>query len=308
MGPNDYGAGGAGGVCVVVRAATPGRGSGRSPLARPRAGVAARAAPRPVMAGAQKGMERWIGRVALVTGASSGIGAAVARDLVSHGLTVVGLARRKHRVKEIAEELIECRGKLYAVKADISKEEDIVHAFIWVEKTLGGVDILINSASVTASVPIVDGKSDEWKRIFDVNVYGPSICAREAVKSMKGRGVDDGYIININTLPPSPGGARDSILKASKLALTVLTDGLRAEFTEAKSRIKVTCVTPGAMTSGETNKGTPEILRRQTLLEERHVAEMVTFILATPPNIQVSDLTLKPIASKPATFRPRLSK
>ncbi|KAG8271376.1 Dehydrogenase/reductase SDR member 11 [Homalodisca vitripennis] len=209
---------------------------------------------------------------------------------------------------EIAEELIDCRGKLYAVKADISKEEDIVSAFIWVEKSLGGVDILINSASVTASVPIVDGKSDEWKRIFDVNVYGPSICAREAVRSMKSRGVDDGYIININTLPPSPGGARDSILKASKLALTVLTDGLRAEFTEAKSRIKVTCVTPGAMTSGDTNKGTLEILRRQTLLEERHVAEMVTFILATPPNIQVSDLTLKPIASKPASFRPRLSK
>lgn len=57
--------------------------------------------------------------------------------------------------QEIAEELIDCRGKLYAVKADISKEDDIVTAFIWVEKTLGGIDILINSASVTASVPIV---------------------------------------------------------------------------------------------------------------------------------------------------------
>ncbi|KAJ9575318.1 hypothetical protein L9F63_025731, partial [Diploptera punctata] len=93
-------------------------------------------------------MERWNGRVALVTGASSGIGAAVAKELVKNGLKVVGLARRVDRIKDEAKKLQGSLGELHAVQCDITKEDDILTAFSWVKEHLGGIDILINNAGV----------------------------------------------------------------------------------------------------------------------------------------------------------------
>nr|CAD7443480.1 unnamed protein product [Timema bartmani] len=88
-------------------------------------------------------MERWSGRVALVTGASAGIGAAIVRELVKNGLIVVGLARRAELV-----ELKGFPGKLHAFKGDASKEEDILAAFDWIKKNLGRIDVLVNNAGV----------------------------------------------------------------------------------------------------------------------------------------------------------------
>nr|CAD7404087.1 unnamed protein product [Timema cristinae] len=142
-------------------------------------------------------MERWLGKVALVTGASAGIGAAIAQELVKHGLKVVGLARRVEKVEKLAASLKSAPGKLYAVKADIAKEEDIIAAFGWIKKNLGGVDILINNAGVGTSEPLSEIGSGSWQ-VLDVNVKGLSIFTREALKSMKERGVNDGHIIHIN--------------------------------------------------------------------------------------------------------------
>ncbi|RZF36994.1 hypothetical protein LSTR_LSTR004682 [Laodelphax striatellus] len=120
-------------------------------------------------------MERWSGRVAVVTGASAGVGAAVLKALASHGMSVVGLARRKHRVKEMAEELQSqgCTGKVFAVRADISREEDILLAFSWIEKSLGGVDVFVNCASITSNVTLIEGRTEEWRRVLEVNLLGP---------------------------------------------------------------------------------------------------------------------------------------
>ncbi|XP_049947492.1 dehydrogenase/reductase SDR family member 11-like [Schistocerca serialis cubense] len=185
------------------------------------------------------GIEKYKGRVALVTGASAGIGAAIVQAMLKHGLTVVGMARRAEKVKELA--LKDAPGKLYAVAGDVSDEASILAAFKWVKDNLGGVDILINNAGVFPITSLTDGKTEDWKRILDVNVLGLSICTREAVQDMLSRGVDDGFIIHINsvaghTLQLTDGKA---MYAASKHAVKVLLEGLRKDLVSKGSKIRV---------------------------------------------------------------------
>nr|CAD7399815.1 unnamed protein product [Timema poppensis] len=93
-------------------------------------------------------MNRWKGRVALVTGASAGIGEAIAKALVKQGMKVVGLARSLDRMKNYEKELEGEPGKFYPIKADMTKEEDLLAAFKWVSENLEGVDVLVNNAGV----------------------------------------------------------------------------------------------------------------------------------------------------------------
>ncbi|XP_049856527.1 dehydrogenase/reductase SDR family member 11-like isoform X2 [Schistocerca gregaria] len=185
------------------------------------------------------GIERYAGRVALVTGASSGIGAAIAQALLRKGLTVVGLARRVDRVKAL--ELKDAPGKLHAIEGDVSKEESILAAFKWIKENLKGVDILINNAGVGNDADLISGKTEDWKRILDVNVLGLSICTREAVQDMLSRGVDDGVIIHISSglAHMSPPMGNISMYATSKHAVKILLDGLRKDLAKRKSKIRV---------------------------------------------------------------------
>nr|CAD7255833.1 unnamed protein product [Timema shepardi] len=236
-------------------------------------------------------MERWSGKVALVTGASSGIGAAIAQELVRHGLKVVGLARRVERVEELAAGLKSAPGKLYAVKADISKEEDIIAAFDWIKKNLGGVDILVNNAGL-GTTEVLSNIGDASWRVLDVNVKGLCISTREALKSMKERGVNDGHIIHINSVlgHSLPSTMPVSIYHASKYAVTVLTEGLRRELVQLGSKTKITSVSPGLVETEIADALGPEIKERiyanNPCLQAKDIADAVIYTLGTPPHVQ----------------------
>jgi NADP+-dependent farnesol dehydrogenase len=90
-------------------------------------------------------MERWIGKIAVVTGASAGIGYAILKELAGRGMIVVGLARRDESIKDLAKSE---KGVIHVIKCDLSDETQIIEAFQWVEKNLGGVDLLVNNAGV----------------------------------------------------------------------------------------------------------------------------------------------------------------
>lgn len=93
-------------------------------------------------------MERWNGRVAAVTGASSGIGASICQELVKAGMIVCGLTRRKDKVEQLRLSLFGAEGQLNAVECDITNEQSVKQAYTWIEKTYGGIDLLINNAGV----------------------------------------------------------------------------------------------------------------------------------------------------------------
>ncbi|KAJ3651582.1 hypothetical protein Zmor_017612 [Zophobas morio] len=189
-------------------------------------------------------MDRWVGKVAVVTGASSGIGAAIVDQLVEIGLQVVGIARRVELVEKKAQELADKKGKLHPYKADCSKVQEVVKAFSWIEGNLGAVNILVNNAGVAKDTSLVDGDEEDWKSVLDLNVMGLCVATREAIKSMKNHGVN-GHIIHINSycghvVPNFPGF---NIYPASKHAVTALTETLRQELNRLQSKIKVTvCV------------------------------------------------------------------
>lgn len=93
-------------------------------------------------------MEKWNGRIAVVTGASSGIGAAICTELVREGMIVCGLGRRKDKIEQLRISLFGAEGQLNAVECDITNEQSVKQAYTWIEKTYGGIDLLVNNAGV----------------------------------------------------------------------------------------------------------------------------------------------------------------
>ncbi|PNF26476.1 Farnesol dehydrogenase [Cryptotermes secundus] len=238
-------------------------------------------------------MERWSGRVAVVTGASSGIGAAIAAELTKKGLKVAGLARRVERVEELAKSLKSAKGKLHAVKCDVTKESDVQAAFKWVKANLGGVDILVNNAAVAYTTPLTSSPTEELKGMLDLNVLGLSVCTKEALQSMKERGVDDGHIIHINSiLGHIPPGDMFAMYGATKHAVTALTEGLRRELVSLKSKIRVTSVSPGLV---RTEMPPQKFLDTLPSLNPEDIADGVLYVLGVPPHVQIHELTILPV-------------
>ncbi|KAF2887957.1 hypothetical protein ILUMI_18216, partial [Ignelater luminosus] len=185
-------------------------------------------------------MNRWKGKVAIVTGASAGIGAEIATQLVEAGLIVVGLARRKERIDELAKTLENKSGKLYSFKADVSKEQDVLDAFRWVKDNVGPVHILVNNAGFRRNTNLIDGDASMWKEIMDTNVLGLCIATREAVKDMRANNVE-GHIVHINSVAGHKVSnlPQLSVYPASKHAVTALTETLRQELNYIGSKIKI---------------------------------------------------------------------
>ncbi|XP_051522016.1 dehydrogenase/reductase SDR family member 11-like isoform X2 [Myxocyprinus asiaticus] len=194
-------------------------------------------------------MDRWKGRVALVTGASVGIGAAIAKSLVQHGMKVVGCARNLQQIEKLSAECVSSgfSGTLIPYKCDLSVEEEILSMFASIKVQHQGIDVCINNAGLALPEPILSGKTSGWRTMMDVNVTGLSVCNREAYLSMKERNVDDGHIININSMCGHRvvHNADVHFYTATKYAVTALTEGLRQELREAKTHIRATCISPG---------------------------------------------------------------
>lgn len=252
-------------------------------------------------------MERWRGRVALVTGASVGIGAAVAKELVRHGMKVVGCARDVDKIKKLSEE---CQtagldGVLVPYKCDLANEDEILSMFSDIKSRHQGVDVCINNAGLAQPESILNGKTSGWRNMLDVNVIALSVCTREAYQSMKERNVDDGHIICINSLSGHRVMQSSDLhfYSVTKFAVTALTEGLRQELREAKTHIRATCVSPGLVETEFAFRfysETPEKLaslpfHRIKVMEAVDIANAVVYALSAPPHVQIGDILMRPV-------------
>lgn len=245
-------------------------------------------------------MEHWKDRVALVTGASSGIGRAIARELAAGGLRIAVCARREERLRELQAELESRGAEVLAIPTDLRDETQIMDLFGAIREQWGGVDVLVNNAGTNRKSWLVDGDADDWRLMWEVNVLALSICTREAIHDMRRRG-DDGHVIHIASMSGHrvPSGEGSGMYAATKFAVVALTEKLRRELRALESNIRVTAISPGfvetelaAKVHGE--EAARELYSRYTVLQPADIASAVRYVLACPPHVQIHDILIRP--------------
>ncbi|KAH8397951.1 hypothetical protein KR222_007064 [Zaprionus bogoriensis] len=246
-------------------------------------------------------MERWTNRVAVVTGASSGIGAACCKDLVARGMRVVGLARREDRLGELRAELpAEQAARFHYRKCDVSDEQQVIEAFAWIDQTLGGADVLVNNAGIVRHTTITSaGNGVDLRAVLDTNLMGVAWCTREAFLSLQRRQVDDGHVLIINSVAghriPIVPNVNLNMYAPSKYAVTALTEVLRQEFLAKGTKTKITSISPGGVNTEIIDQTILAALVDFPMLRAEDVADAVSYCIQTPPNVQIHELTIKPV-------------
>jgi len=256
----------------------------------------------------ESGITRWENRVALVTGAGIGIGAAVCKTLVKNGLIVIGCARNKARIEDIAKECEKSgyKGKLHSYQCDLNNESEISEMFDWIKNNHGGVDVCVANAGFAKEIKLIDINAEEMKGMLDTNVVALVLCTNKAIRSMEERGVNDGQIIHINSML---GHRLKEVLhfySATKHAVTAITEGFRRELFEKKSKIRVTAISPAFV--GSTNfvdvaygSDRAEKIKGSNppCLLPQDVADAVFFALTLPSNALVGDIRMQGVEAIP---------
>ncbi|KAK9719378.1 short chain dehydrogenase [Popillia japonica] len=243
-------------------------------------------------------------KIAIVTGASSGIGAATVKALVKNGYKVVGLARRIARLEALAQELKSESGKLFPLKTDITKEADIKYAFVWAETNVGPISLLVNNAGIAKPTNIINGTTSDFKIVFDTNVIGLTIACREAINLMLNNKVDNGLIVNINSIAGHfvPTLPLKNVYPASKYAVTALTETLRQELINLESSIRVTSISPGYVDTEIVKvngfleyEDIAAIEKIAPRLQAEDIANAILYVASTPSHVQITELTIRPV-------------
>jgi len=236
------------------------------------------------------------GKVAVVTGASSGIGEATVRALVGEGASVVAGARRKERLEELVEEATGEGGRVVAAECDVTDERQ-AHALVnRAVEEFGRIDILVNNAGVMLLSKVEKGLSDEWRRMFDVNVLGLLYATDAAVEAMKRRG--SGHIVNISSVAGRKTRPTVGVYSGTKFAVNAISEALRQELLE--DGIRITMVEPGAvateLTDHITDEEVREGLKQRNIepLQPEDIANAIAYSVSQPQRVSVNEILIRP--------------
>lgn len=238
------------------------------------------------------------GKVAMVTGASSGLGEAIAQALASRGAHLALSARRADRLAAVADKLraIPGAGEILAVPGDV---RDALSVEEMVRQTLerwGQLDILIANAGFGYRVPIAEGDPARWKELLDTNVYGVLLTLRYGVPPMLAR--RSGHVIFMSSVAARVVQAGGGVYSASKVAVNAIAEALRQEVT--RQGVRVTMIEPGVVrTAFQDVAGYgPDLRRRlleeQTPLTATDIAAAVLYALEQPPHVSINELLIRP--------------
>ncbi|XP_013386445.1 dehydrogenase/reductase SDR family member 11 [Lingula anatina] len=243
-------------------------------------------------------MDRWTGRVALVTGASKGIGAAIARALVKDGMVVVGCARHVEDMQKTAADLQDEKGRLIPMMCDLTKTEEIESMFQKIKEQLGGVDVCVNNAGVDLCQDCKTGSLSDTKTMYDLNVFAAITVSQLTIKSIQERERDDGHIINIGSVCESTVHVDlpCHMYTPTKFALKAFTEGLRHELRKEKTKIRTTVISPALVDTPQSREDMDDsFFCPETCLQPDDVAAAVTFALSAPPCVNVRQICLHAI-------------
>ncbi|WP_336831619.1 SDR family oxidoreductase [Staphylococcus pseudoxylosus] len=228
-------------------------------------------------------------KVAIVTGASSGIGASIAEILSQHGVKVVLTGRNEARLSDVAKQLQEnSQSEIDTHIVDVTQKDEVAKLVKETENKFGHVDILVNSAGLMLSSAITDGEVEAWENMIDVNVKG-TLYGINAVLPMF-LNQSTGHIINIASISGFEVTKQSTLYSASKAAVHTITQGLEKEL--AKTGVRVTSISPG-MVDTPLSSNTDWGSRKK--LDPQDIAEAVIYALQQPSHVNINEVTVRPV-------------
>jgi len=234
------------------------------------------------------------GKVAIVTGASRGIGRAISVVLAQETATIVLAARSIQQLQITAEQVTKAGGEAHTVHVELTEEQSIRNLIQVTGEKLGRLDILVNNAGVTHSAPLEQTSSDDWQRCISINATAPFILCREALPLLKKS--QAAHIINIASVVGVKGYPLQSAYTASKHALRGMTISLAEELRGSNIRVHVLC--PGGVDTDMVDRVRPDIAKDE-LIKPEEIAELVLYLVTHKGNAVVDELRIRRATSAP---------
>lgn len=237
------------------------------------------------------------GKVVVITGASSGLGAATAQHLSAQGAIVVLGARRKERIDALADKLGTAGGKAIAVETDVAQRDQVKRLVDTAVQTYGRIDVMINNAGLMPQSLLENLKIDEWDRMIDVNIKGVLYGIAAALPYMKQQ--QAGHIINVSSVAGHKVGPGAAVYSATKHAVLTLSEGLRQEV--KPYNIRTTVISPGAVATELPNTVTdPAVAERinklytEIAIPADSFARAVAFAVGQPDDVDINEILFRP--------------
>lgn len=244
-------------------------------------------------------------RIALITGATSGIGEATARLLADNNFKLILCGRRKDRLEKLANEL-SAKTETTTLSFDVRNQPEVAAAISSLPAKWQDVDVLINNAGNAHGLdPIQTGSLEDWDAMIDINVKGLLYVTKEVLPLMTKR--NSGHIINIGSIAGKEVYANGNVYCASKYAVDALTKGMRIDLNA--HGIKVTAIHPGLVETefslvrfkGDSDRAA-NVYKGMDPLQGQDIADLILFALTRPPHVVVADLVVFPTAQASATL------
>ncbi|WP_367114654.1 SDR family oxidoreductase [Thiohalocapsa sp.] len=237
------------------------------------------------------------GKVIVITGASSGMGEATARDLAAKGAKVVLGARRADRLEAIVQDITEAGGEAVALATDVTKLDNVRKLVDTAKETYGRVDVILNNAGLMPLSPLESLRIDEWDRMIDVNMKGTLYGIAAALPYMKEQ--KSGHVINVSSVYGHKVVATGAVYCATKHAVRAISEGLRQEVKDYN--IRVTTISPGAVSTELADHisepGLADDVKdvvSQIGLPASTMASMVAFAISQPEDVDVNEILFRP--------------
>ena len=241
-------------------------------------------------------------KVAIITGASSGIGYATSLTLSKAGIKVAVGARRTERLQELEKQIIKNNGEILVQKTDVTRKSDCDSLVNTIVEKWGKVDILINNAGLMPLSYFKNGKIEEWEQMIDVNIKGVLYCTSAVVPYMLEK--KSGHIINISSVAGRIVFAGGSVYCATKHAIAALSEGLRKELSPTYN-IRVTCIEPGAVETellesitDESMTGFIQATKNMETLRSDDIANAILYAVQAPDHVNVNEILIRPTAQE----------
>src|SRR4051794_27778495 len=235
-------------------------------------------------------------KVVIITGASSGIGEATAKELASKGAKVVLAARREDRLKQLQAEIQTSGGQAIYKVTDVSSRQQMEELATYALKEFGHIDVLVNNAGIMPLSPLRKKQVDEWDNMIDVNIKGVLYGIAAVLSHMRER--KEGHIINVSSIAGHLVFEASAVYSGTKFAVRAITEGLRME--EAAHNIRTTIISPGTISTELLDGISDPDLKSSIVeaskigIEPASIARSVAFAIEQPADVAINEMIVRP--------------